>query len=117
MINEMNNADNHIAKSDRPVILIQQGRANPLFFHILQPVPGMELWVDQQVICINPKTKKEINGIVTQHFWTFSWEEVSSGWILGIWGVEPKQLRKVAMISDPGFSDSWARAILIKEIV
>lgn len=113
----MDNSDIYISGYDRPVIIIKQGRANPMYFHILQPVPGIELWVDQQVTCINPKTKKVINGIVTQHFWTFQWDEVSEGWILGIWGVDPKQLRKVAMISDPGFSDPWARAILIKEIV
>ncbi len=113
----MNSADNDIAKSDRPVIILKQGRANPRYFHILQPVPGIEFWVDQQVTCINPKTNMEIKGRVTSHFWTFQWEEVSAGWILGIWGVEPKQLRKVAMINDPGFSDSWARAILIKETI
>jgi len=113
----LNKADNHTVDADCPVIMINQGRANPLFFHILQPVPGIELRVDQQVSCINPKTHKEIKGIVTKHFWTFSWEEVSEGWILGIWGVESKNLRRVAMLSDPGFSDSWARVVLIKEIV
>jgi hypothetical protein len=112
----MINKDNHLTDADLPVMVIRQGRATPSYFHILQPVPGIELFVDQPVTCINPKTKREIRGIVTQHYWTFSWEEVSKGWILGIWGVDPIQLRKVAMMNDPGFSDTWARAILIKEL-
>jgi len=99
----------------KEAIVINQGRANPAYFHIIQPVPGIELWVDDEVRCINPKTHKVLTGVVTEHFWTFDWNDVSRGWILGIWGVEPKLLRNVLLLSDPGFRDEWARAILIKE--
>ena len=113
----MINTDSDIAGTDRPVIVIEQGRANPSFFHIIEPVPGREFTVGQKVRCINRKTKIELNGIVTKHFWTFPWDEAPEGWILGIWGVAPKLLRNVLLLHDKGFEDSWARVILVNETV
>jgi len=113
----MSNNEIAVNSAELPVIVIEQGRANPAFFHIIEPVPGREFRVGQRVRCINPKTKIEINGIVTRHFWTFPWDEAPEGWILGIWGVMPKLLRTVLLLHDKGFEDSWARVILINETV
>lgn len=99
----------------KEAIVINQGRANPPYFHIIQPVPGIELCVNDEVHCVNPKSRVILKGVVTEHNWTFEWSDVSRGWILGIWGVEPKLLRNVLLLNDPGFRDDWARVILIKE--
>ena len=97
------------------VVTINQGRPRPSYFYIIQPVPGLEFFVNQEVRCVHPKTKQEIFGTVTEFFWTFDWEEPPRGFLMGIFGVEPVLLREVLLATDPGYKDSWARLILIKE--
>ena len=113
----MSDYNEKTAVAELPVLVIEQGRANPSFFHIIEPVPGREFTVGQKVKCINRKTKIEVNGIVTKHFWTFPWDEAPEEWILGIWGVAPKLLRNVLLLHDNGFEGSWARVILVNETV
>ena len=99
----------------KEAIIINQGRANPPYFHIIQPISA-DICVNDEVRCINPKTHVVLTGVVTEHDWIFDWNDVPRGWILGIWGVEPKLLRNVLLLTDPRFRDDWARVILIKEI-
>ena len=104
--------------SDSPelaIIELNQGRSRSSYFHIIKPVPGIELSAGQPVKCINPKTKQVNTGIVTEHFWTIDWAEPPEGFLLGIYGHEPETLRKALMIHDPGFEKEWARIVLIKE--
>jgi hypothetical protein len=109
------NDDEKTGIANLPVIVIEQGRANPAFFHIIEPVPGRRFIIGQRVKCINPKTKVEINGVITEHFWTFPWDEAPVGFFLGIWGYEPKLLRNVLLKHDERFNDSWVRIILVHE--
>ena len=107
--------DTQVRAEELPVIVIEQGRANPKYFHIIQPVPGREFTVGQRVDCINPKSKEILHGVVTEHFWTLDWNVPPVGFLLEIWSVEPKILRKVLLSTDPEFKDDWFRVILIKE--
>ena len=99
----------------KEIITIKQGRSRSAYFYIIQPVPGIEFSVNQEVRCINPNTNQKTAGIVTEFFWTFDWDEAPRGFLFGIYGVEPKLLREALLLSDPEFKDSWARLILIKE--
>lgn len=102
------------------VITIHQGRSRSPYFCIIQPASGEELKIGQTIRCLNPRTQNMIHGIVTEHFWTFDWEEMET-WaevkLLEIYGVEPDVLRTALIASDHRFKDSWARLVLIREII
>jgi hypothetical protein len=99
----------------KEILTIKQGRARSTYFYIIQPVPGIEFSVNQEVHCVNPNTNQVISGTVSEFFWTFDWDEAPRGFLFGIYGVEPKLLREALLLSDPEFKDSWARLILIRE--
>ena len=99
----------------KEILTIKQGRARSAYFYIIQPVPGIKFSVNQEVRCVNPNTNQIINGTVSEFFWTFDWDEAPRGFLIGIYGVEPKLLREALLLSDPEFKDPWARPILIKE--
>lgn len=105
--------------TENEVITIRQGRATQSpYFHIIQPVPGIEFTAGQPVKCVNPKTGTITNAIVTEHHWTIDWDEMDM-WmrvkILEIYGLEPYILRTSLIRSDPAFEDPWARIIMLKE--
>jgi len=99
----------------KEILTIKQGRSRSAYFYIIQPVPGIEFSVNQEVRCINPNTNQVTTGTVSEFFWTFDWDEAPRGFLFGIYGVEPKLLREALLLSDPEFKDPWARLILIKE--
>lgn len=105
---------------EEEVITINQGRSRSPYFCIIQPVPGIKLKIGQPLRCKNPKTNQVTTGIVTEHFWTFDWDEMPV-WVevklLECYGVAPQLLRMVLKASDSGFNDNWARLILIKETI
>jgi len=99
----------------KEIITIKQGRSRSAYFYIIQPVPGIEFTVNQEVRCINPNTSQVTTGTVSEFFWIFHWDEAPRGFLFGIYGIEPKLLREALLLSDPEFKDPWARLILIKE--
>jgi len=102
------------------IITINQGRSRSPYFHIIKPVPGVELTVGQPVKCMNPKTQAITTGIVTPHFWTFEWEEIPV-WLevkmLEVYGISAATLRTKLIFSDPEFEKPSARLVLIRETI
>lgn len=113
----MSDTIGNITETKKEVITVRQGRPSSPYFKIIQPVPGIEFTVNQEVHCINPKTNKVTKGIVTKFFWIFDWAEPPRGELITIYGVEPKLLRNVLIGTDVGFNDPWARLITIKETI
>lgn len=101
--------------NEQEPVTIYQGRSTSPYFCIIQPVPGIELLKDQIINCVNPKSGKTIQGIVTEHYWIFDWNEAPRGFLFSIYGVEPALLRNVLIAKDEGFKDSWAILFLLKE--
>jgi len=99
------------------IITINQGRATSDYFFIIQPAPGnIEFSVNQVINCLNPKNKKVVKAMVTEHFFTFDWKEAPKGLILKEWGVDVGLLRTVLISTDPAFEKEWARLIIVKEV-
>jgi hypothetical protein len=100
------------------IVTINQGRAITDYFFIIQPAPAnIEFKVNQVINCLNPKNKKVVRAMVTEHFFTFDWNEAPKGLILKEWGVDAGLLRTVLIGTDPAFEKETARLIIVKEII
>lgn len=99
------------------MITINQGRSsNKPFFLIADPAKHRAN-LNDQVLCVNPKTKLEAKGIVIAR-WSFNWEkDPLSGLILLEYGVSADTLRKGLESLDPEFKDPNVSLLLIKEII
>ncbi len=106
--------------TEQEVTTVNQGRSTSPYFCIIQPSSRFDIIPGQPIRCINPKTKRITTGVVTKHYWTIDWDEMpiwAEVQLLIHYGVEPKLLRTALLASDPGFKDSWARLILIRETI
>jgi hypothetical protein len=71
---------------------IRQGKPEHGYFTVLQPAPGGNVEVGDQVECINPRTHKTIAGVCAG-VWTFDWVCLPDGFCLLTFGVDAKTLK------------------------
>jgi len=66
------------------MIIIYQGKPESTYFYVVQP-PGLEIKRGEEIKCINPKSKQETVGILTDKF-TYRWTQVPDSFCLSNYG-------------------------------
>jgi hypothetical protein len=100
------------------MIVIHQGRSSKKpYFLVADSFKNPRAKIDDQVLCIHPKTKEETKGIVITR-WTFNWDiNPLSGLILLEYGIKKEVLRAGLEALDPIFNDTDVSFLLIQEII
>jgi hypothetical protein len=99
------------------MITINQGRSSSKPYFLVADPEKHRAVINDQVLCINPKTKQETKGVVMAR-WSFNWDkDPMAGLILLEYCVTASQLRAGLEALDPAFNTPNVSLLLIKEII
>ena len=94
---------------------IDQGRPSSSYFVAFNP-PATPVTIDEEIVCLNPKTNHQTKAICVQHF-TYTWDQLPDSFCLLQYGSIAQELRVAIENKYPeSKNDAVVRFLLLREI-